>query len=96
MVTQEFSFGHVAFAMHVRHPRRDEDITLEFRGNVLARNTNSGVDGICMGCKPMRLDEGPWGVSINKRSGTLFIHKVVQPSPLSNPRTLGLPWLSSG
>lgn len=46
VVAQEFSFGHVVFATNMRHPRRDEDLALEFRENVLARDTNSGVDGI--------------------------------------------------
>ena len=29
----------------MRHPRRDEDLALEFREKVLARDTSSGVDG---------------------------------------------------
>lgn len=63
VVAQEFNFAHVVFATNMRHPRRDEDLALEFRENVLARDTNSGVDGIGVtqvGCKPLRLDDGPW------------------------------------
>lgn len=58
-MTQEFNFGHVDFAMHIRHPRIDEDIALEFRGKVLAGETHFGVGGIYMRCKPMRWAEVP-------------------------------------
>jgi len=53
-VAQELDFGHV-FATNVRHPRRDEDLALEFREKVLARDTSSGVEGTGVtqvGCNP--------------------------------------------
>lgn len=62
-MAQEFNSGHVVSATNMRHPRRDEDLAPEFRENVLARDTNSGVDGIGVTqavCKPLRLDDGPW------------------------------------
>lgn len=43
-IGKELDFGHV-FATNMRHPRRDEDLALEFREKVLARDTSSGVDG---------------------------------------------------
>lgn len=67
-MAQELDFGHV-FATNVRHPRRDEDLALEFREKVLARDTSSGVEGTGVtqvGCKPLRLDDGPWGMNIKK------------------------------
>lgn len=51
-MTQEFNFGHVGFATHVRHPRRDENTALEFNGKVLAGDTNSGVDGVRVDVNP--------------------------------------------
>lgn len=39
-------FGHVAFTIHIKHSRSDEDIALVFRRKVRAGDTSLGVYGI--------------------------------------------------